>query len=75
MKEVDVMKDILQNRISNQLFYNNSIIDLRNPEIRQLYTQMRDDEMRSIVNLQQKIQRLEAPEGIISIIFPTKPKF
>ena len=59
MKDVDVMKDILQSRISNQLVYNNTIIDLRNPEIRQLYTQMRDDEMRCIAKLQQKIERLE----------------
>jgi hypothetical protein len=75
MKEVDGMKDILQSRISNQLFYNTNIIELKNPELRQLFTQMRDDEMRSIVKLQQKIQRSENPEGIISKIFPAKPKF
>jgi hypothetical protein len=75
MKEIDVMRDILQDRISNEIFYNSNIIEFRNPEIKQLYTQMRDDEMRSIVKLQQKIERNEAPEGIISRIFPTKTKF
>jgi hypothetical protein len=75
VKEVDGMKDVLQSRISNQLFYNINTIELKNPEIRQLFTQMRDDEMRSIVKLQQKIQRSENPEGIISKIFPAKAKF
>lgn len=69
MKEIDIIKDILENKISNQLFYNSNIIDIRNPEIRQLYTQMRDDEMRSIATLQQKIQRIEASKGTIYKIF------
>ncbi|MGE5415352.1 MAG: hypothetical protein ACM3UZ_01040 [Acidobacteriota bacterium] len=75
MKEIDVIKDLLQNRISNQVFYNDNLINIRNPELRQVYTQLRDDEMRSIVKLQQKVQRLEAPTGIISKIFPSKKKF
>lgn len=75
MKEVDILKDILQSRISNQVYYNENLINIRNPEVRQVYTQLRDDEMRAIVKLQQKIQRLEAPPGIISKIFPTKPSY
>ena len=72
MKDIDVLKDIMQNRISNEISYNMNIIDYRNPEIRQLYIQLRDDEVRSIFKLQQKIQRLEAPSGIISKFFPSK---
>lgn len=72
MKDVDAMKDILQYRISNQIFYNKNIVDLRNPEIRQVFSQIRDDEMRSIVNLEQKILRITTPTGIISKIFSSK---
>ena len=75
MKEVDILKDILQYRIANQTFYNENLINVRNPEVRQLFTAVRDDEMRAIVKLQQKIERLEANPGIIAKIFPTKPHY
>lgn len=75
MEEVDILKDILQSRISNQVYYNENLIALRNPEIRQVFTEMRDDEMRDIVRLQQKIHRLEASPGIIAKIFPTRRRY
>lgn len=75
MKNNDVLRDILQTRISNQLSYNNNVINIRNPEIRQAFTQMRDDEMRSIVKLQKNVQRLEAPPSFITKIIPSKPKY
>ncbi len=75
MKEVDILKDIWQYRISNQFFYNENIITMRNPEVRQLYTQFRDDEMRGIVELEQKIERLETKPHIISRIFSAKPRY
>lgn len=75
MKKNDVLKDILQNRISNQVYYNENVITVRNPEVRQIFTQLRDDEMRSIVRLQKKVQRLESPPGIITKILPSKPKY
>ncbi|NLI58012.1 MAG: hypothetical protein GX387_05750 [Clostridium sp.] len=75
MEVVDILKDILQNRISNQIFYNKNLIIMRNPEVRQLLTQLRDNEMRAIVKLQQKIDRLQDASGIISKIFPTKARY
>ncbi|MCX7749618.1 MAG: hypothetical protein N2645_22405 [Clostridia bacterium] len=75
MKEADILRDILQHRISNQVYYNENIINIRNPEVRQLFTQARDDEMRAIVKLQQKIERLEANPGIIAKMFPTKKRY
>lgn len=75
MELVYILKDILQSRISNQIFYNNKLITIRNPEVRQVLTQLRDDEMRAIVKLQQKIDRLQNTSGIISKIFPTKPRY
>ena len=75
MKESDILKDILQSRISNQVSYNNNLIYIRNPEVRQVYTSMRDDEMRSIIKLQQKIKKLELPKGIISRVFTARPGY
>ncbi|WP_027338859.1 hypothetical protein [Halonatronum saccharophilum] len=75
MKDVDILKDILEYRISNQKFYNQNLIEIRNPEVRAITTQMRDDEMRAIVELQHKIKRLEAPSGIISKVFPKNSTF
>jgi rubrerythrin len=71
MKDIDIIKDILYYRISNQVFYNENIIDIRNPEARQLFTQMRDDEMRSVSKLQQKIERWESAPFVVSKMFPT----
>ncbi|QZY54573.1 PA2169 family four-helix-bundle protein [Crassaminicella profunda] len=74
MKDVDRLKDLLQYRISNELFYNENLIEIKNPEVRQLFSQFRDDEMRAIINLQQKIERLDAKPYIVSKIFPIKPR-
>jgi len=75
MRKNDILKDILQVRISNQLYYNENLIAIRNPEVRQVFTQLRDDEMRSIVRLQTNIKRFEASPSIITKMFPVKPKY
>lgn len=75
MKDIDILKDILQYRIANQLFYNKSLIHIRNPEVRQLFSEMRDAEMRAIEKLQQKIERLQSKPHIIAKLFPTKNRF
>ena len=75
MKETEIYKDILQYRISSQSFYNENLVTARNPEIRQIFTQLRDDEMRAVMKLQQRIDRLEASSGIVARIFPAKPKY
>lgn len=75
MKEIDILKDLLQFRIINEVYYNQSIIDIRNPEARQMFTQLRDDEMRAIAKLQQKIERFEVSPGIVARIFPTKSRY
>jgi len=74
VKEADILKDLLEYKIASQITYNNFMIDLLNPEARQLFTQMRDDEMRAITKLQQKISRLESKARIISRILPAKSR-
>lgn len=75
MREVDMLKDILNYRISSQILYNGYMIKVRNPEIRKMFAELRDDEMRSIVRLQQRIERLESKPKIIAKIFTSKPRY
>ena len=75
MDDIDILKDILQYRIINQISYNENLINVRNPEVRYVFTQLRDDEMRDIVRIQQKIERNKGTSGIIAKIIPRKPKY
>lgn len=75
MEDIDILKDILQYRIINQISYNENLINVRNPEVRYTFTQLRDDEMRDIVRIQQKIERNKEALGIIAKIIPKKPKY
>lgn len=74
MKKVDVLKDLLQYKITNQLFYNENLIYITNPEVRHLFSQLRDNEMREIIKIQKNIERLDAKPFNISKIFSIKPR-
>lgn len=74
MKEADMLKDLLQNTDYLEKFYNENAINIRNPEARQLFIQSRDEYMRDIVKLQQKIERVESKPKIISRILPSKTR-
>ena len=60
MREVDILMDLLSYMETSQVLYNENIIEIRNPEARQLFTLLRDDEMRAVEMLQQKIERFES---------------
>lgn len=75
MKEADLIKDMLSYVISLQVFYNESVINITNPEARQLFTQLRDDETRNIIKLQQKSERVETKSHVISRLLPSKSRF
>ncbi len=75
MEDVDILKDILQYRIINQVSYNENLVNVRNPEVRHVFTQLRDDEMRDIIRIQQKIERNKRNSGIIAKIIPNRPKY
>lgn len=75
MEDLDILKDILQYRVINQISYNENLVNVRNPEIRHTFTQLRDDEMRDIVKLQQKIERNKSTGGLVAKIIPKRPKY
>jgi len=61
---LDVLQDILKTLINLQAFYNENLVNIPNPYVRQLFTQMRDDVMRFISLLQIEIEALESRPSI-----------
>jgi len=58
MNTLDKLQDALQDEMMLQSMYNKQMMDITNPEVRQLLTQMRDAKMQNITRLQQEIQHM-----------------
>jgi rubrerythrin len=67
MNKVTWLKDLLENKMHRQRFFNDNMLYLTNPEARQTFAQIRDDEMRHIIILQQIIDTLTHPKQPVSI--------
>ncbi|ADU27223.1 DUF2383 domain-containing protein [Ethanoligenens harbinense] len=53
---LNMLHDLLQTEITNQSMYNKYMMDIQNPEIRQMFMQMRDGKMQQVTQLQQEIK-------------------
>ena len=58
MNNNDFLQDSLQDEIMLQSLYNKYMIEINNPEVRQLFTQLRDTKMKNISQLQQQIKTM-----------------
>lgn len=58
MNTVDMLNDALQDEKMLQAMYNKHMMDISNPEVRQLFTQLRDAKMQNLSQLQQQIQTM-----------------
>lgn len=58
MNDVNMLNDILHTEMMNQMQYNKYMMDIQNPEIRQMFMQMRDGKMHQITQLQKEIQKM-----------------
>ena len=58
MNNNDFLQDSLQDEIMLQSLYNKYMIKINNPEVRQLFTQLRDTKMQNISQLQQQIKTM-----------------
>ncbi len=58
MNTLDKLQDALQGEMMLQSMYNKHMMDITIPEIRQLFTQMRDAKMQNVTQLQQEIQQM-----------------
>ena len=58
MNNVDFLHDSLQDEMMLQSMYNKYMMEISNPEVRQLFTQLRDTKMQNITQLQQEIKTM-----------------
>jgi hypothetical protein len=58
MNNLDFLHDSLQDEMMLQSMYNKYMMDISNPEARQLFTQLRDAKMKNISQLQQEIKNM-----------------
>ncbi|WP_003545100.1 hypothetical protein [Desulfotomaculum nigrificans] len=66
MDNLELLNDVLEDKIRNQIFYNESAIMVRNPEARQMLLKFRDEEMRHIEILQKEIVAIENKPFIVT---------
>ncbi|MCB2294726.1 spore coat protein [Clostridium algoriphilum] len=58
MNTMDILHDSLQDEMMLQSMYNKYMMKISNPEVRQLFTQLRDGKMKNITQLQQEIKTM-----------------
>lgn len=58
MNTMDLLTDAMQDEKMMQSMYNKYMMDISNPEVRQLFTQLRDAKMQNLSQLQQEIQTM-----------------
>lgn len=58
MEIMDYLQDSLQDEMMLQAMYNKYLMEISNPEVRQLFTQLRDSKMKNISLLQQEIKNM-----------------
>ncbi|SNS09108.1 hypothetical protein SAMN05446037_100411 [Anaerovirgula multivorans] len=57
MNNIDLLQDALQDEMILQTMYNKHMIEITNPEARQLFTQLRDTKLQNLTQLQQEIKK------------------
>ena len=58
MNTLDKLQDALQGEMMMQSMYNKNMMDITNPEVRQLFTQMREAKMQNVTQLQTQIKQM-----------------
>jgi len=56
MNNIDLLRDALQDEMMLQTMYNKHMIEITNPEVRQIFTQFRDTKLQNLTQLQQEIK-------------------
>jgi hypothetical protein len=63
IKELEKLRDVLQTEMKNQAMYNQFMIHIQHPEIRQMFMLMREGKMQHITQLQQEINKMMAGQA------------
>lgn len=56
MNTIDQLQDVLADEMDLQSKYNQHLLNITNPEVRQLFTQLRETKMQHVTELQQQIK-------------------
>lgn len=76
MNTKDLLYDAMQDKFSSQRFYNDTMLGIINPSVRELFKKFRDEEERHGVVLQREILAIEAkPFPVNKIIGSRKEKY
>ena len=59
MNKLEKLNDIIETEMTDQMLYNKYMLKITNPEVRQLFTQLRDEHMQHITQLQQQVQQMK----------------
>jgi uncharacterized membrane protein YcaP (DUF421 family) len=65
MNTIDQLQDVLADEMDLQSKYNQHLLNITNPEVRQLFTQLRETKMQHVTELQQQIKNLMQNSHII----------
>jgi Spy/CpxP family protein refolding chaperone len=58
MNTIDQLQDVLADEMDLQSKYNHHMLNISTPEVRQLFTQLRETKMQHVTELQQQIKNL-----------------
>ncbi len=64
----DLLFDIIQDKLSSQRFYNDSMLGMTNPSVRDLFKKLRDEEESHGIVLQREILAIESKPFPVNII-------
>lgn len=69
MDSLELLNDVLEEKMRNQMYYNDAALHVRNPSARQLLIKLRDEEMRHVEMLQKEIVAIEnKPDTVTKIM-------
>lgn len=71
MEPLDIYKDLLHSEMAMQSFLNNEMLKMHNPDARQTFSRIRDDDTIHVILLQQIIETME---GVKEPVQLTPPK-
>jgi hypothetical protein len=60
MDDINRLNDMLYTEMMSQSKYNKYMMEIQNPELRQMLMQMRDSKMQQVTQLQQEIKNMNA---------------
>lgn len=72
MNSMDILYDLLQDKIGRQVFYNGMMVRMVNPLARDLFKTFRDEEDRDLQAIRRQFLSLEARPMIQKTIIPPK---